>query len=478
MSFKLGMGKVNVDEICALCGKSAVYYGDGDIYVSGVETDSRKIEEGDIFVAVKGERVDGADFASSAVLSGATCVISTRPPEKAEELGRAFAYIQSDDPVATLAEIAKSYKKKRSIKTVAVTGSVGKTTTKEMIASVLSTRYNVGKTAGNLNTDIGLSVTVLGFDEAVDTAVLEMGMSGLGEIERLSLIAEPDFGVITNIGTSHIEYLKTRENIAKAKTEIVAGMSESGVLVVLGDEPLLKPIRESRRNTVSVSIYSEDSEYKAENIVNKDMHTEFDLVCGKGRIDSIKLPVIGLHHVYGALFACAIAERFGLGEADIRLGLANFKNADMRQSISDICGVTVIDASYNASPESMRASLSVLCEIAEQKNARKFALLGDMFELGAETRPQHEKLGAFVAGLGLDGLVTFGIASVCTADSAQKNGMDADKVISEINPAAAEECANKLASILKKGDVLLVKASRGMAAEKVIKFLKEHGINE
>lgn len=478
MSFKLGMGKVNVEEICALCGKTAVYYGEGDIYVSGVETDSRKIEDGDIFVAVKGERVDGADFASSAVLSGATCVISTRAPEKADELGKSFAFIQSDDPVATLAEIAKSYKKQRCIKTVAVTGSVGKTTTKEMIASVLSTRYNVGKTAGNLNTDIGLSLTVLGFDETVDTAVLEMGMSGLGEIERLSLIAEPDFGVITNIGTSHIEYLKTRENIAKAKTEIVAGMSDSGVLVVLGDEPLLKPIRENRKNTVSVSIYSDDSEYKAENIVNKDMHTEFDLVFGKGRINNIKLPVIGLHHVYGALFACAIAEKFGLGEEDIRLGLSRFQNADMRQSISDICGVTVIDASYNASPESMRASLSVLCEIAAQKNTRKFALLGDMCELGGETRPQHERLGEFVAGLKLDGLITFGIASVCTADSAQRNGMDSDKIISEINPAAAEACAMKLASVLKKGDVLLVKASRAIAAEKVIKYLKEHGINE
>ncbi|MBQ1934769.1 MAG: UDP-N-acetylmuramoyl-tripeptide--D-alanyl-D-alanine ligase [Clostridia bacterium] len=477
MSFKLGMGKVSVEEICALCKKSAVYYGGNQIFVTGVETDSRKIEEGDIFVAVKGERVDGADFASSAVLSGATCVISTRPPEKAEELGRAFAFIQSDDPVETLSCLARAYKKQRAIKTVAVTGSVGKTTTKEMIASVLSTRYNVGKTAGNLNTDIGLSVTVLGFDESVDTAVLEMGMSGLGEIERLSLIAEPDFGVITNIGTSHIEFLKTRENIAKAKTEIVAGMSEDGVLVVLGEEPLLKPIRESRKNTVSIAIYSDDAEYKAENIVSKDMHTEFDLVYGKGRINGIKLPVIGLHHVYGALFACAIGERFGLTEDDIRLGLSRFKNADMRQSICDVCGVTVIDASYNASPESMRASLSVLCEVAEQKNARKFALLGDMFELGDETRPQHEKLGEYVARLGLDGLITFGIASICTADSAQKNGMSAEKIISEINPAAAEECARKLASVLKKGDILLVKASRGMAAEKVIKFLKENGID-
>jgi UDP-N-acetylmuramoyl-tripeptide--D-alanyl-D-alanine ligase len=208
------------------------------------------------------------------------------------------------------------------------------------------------------------------------------------------------------------------------------------------------------------------------------MHTEFDLVFEGGRIDSVKLPVIGLHHVYGALFACAIASKFGLGEDEIRRGLASFKNADMRQSISDICGVTVIDASYNASPESMRASLSVLCEIAKQKGARKFALLGDMFELGDETRPQHEKLGEFVAGLKLDGLITFGIASVCTADAAQKNGMDADKIISEINPAGAESCAQKLASVLRKGDILLVKASRGMAAEKVIKFLKENCINE
>ena len=477
MSYKLGMGRVSVDEICRLCGRTAVYYGEGPLYVSGIDTDSRRVGVEDIFVAVKGEKVDGADFAASAVLSGATCVISTRPPVKAEELGKSFAYIQADDPVEVLGVLARNYKSEKSIKTVAVTGSVGKTTTKEMIAAVLSTRYNVGKTAGNLNTDIGLSITVLGFDDSVDTAVLEMGMSGLGEIERLSLIAEPDFGVITNIGTSHIEYLKTRENIAKAKTEIVAGMDENGVLVVLGDEPLLRPIRESRKNTVSISIYSDDAEYRAENIVNRDLHTEFDLVHGNGRINGIKLPVIGLHHVYGALFACAIAERFGINEEELRRGLASFKNADMRQSISDIDGVTVIDASYNASPESMRASLSVLCEIAAEKGARKFALLGDMFELGSETRPQHEKLGEFVASLGLDGLVTFGIASVCTADSAKKCGMPEERILSEINPVAAEDCGRKLASMLKKGDVLLVKASRGMAAEKVISYLKEHGVD-
>ncbi|MBE6640323.1 MAG: UDP-N-acetylmuramoyl-tripeptide--D-alanyl-D-alanine ligase [Ruminococcaceae bacterium] len=476
MSFKLGMGRVRIDEICRLCGVEAVIYGNDDIFVSGIDTDSRNIGPEDIFVAVKGERYDGADFASSAVLSGATCVISTRPPEKAEELGRSFAYIESADPVETLSVLARNYKQSRSIKTVAVTGSVGKTTTKEMIASVLATRYNVGKTAGNLNTDIGLSLTVLGFDASVDTAVLEMGMSGLGEIERLSLIARPDYGVITNIGTSHIEYLKTRENIAKAKTEIVAGMSDDGVLVVLGDEPLLRPIREQRKNTVSVAIYSNDAEYRAENIVNKDLHTEFDLVHGNVRIAGIKLPVIGLHHVYGALFACAIGERFGLTEEELRRGLSEFKNAAMRQSITDVCGITVIDASYNASPESMRASLSVLCEIADAKNARKFALLGDMCELGDETRPQHEKLGEFAASLNLDGLITFGIASVCTADSAQKNGMAADKIISEINPSAAEECARKLSAVLKKGDVLLVKASRAMAAEKVIAYLKEHGV--
>ena len=477
MSYKLGMGRVSVDEICRLCGRTAVYYGEGPLYVSGIDTDSRRVGVEDIFVAVKGEKVDGADFAASAVLSGATCVISTRPPVKAEELGKSFAYIQADDPVEVLGVLARNYKSEKSIKTVAVTGSVGKTTTKEMIAAVLSTRYNVGKTAGNLNTDIGLSITVLGFDDSVDTAVLEMGMSGLGEIERLSLIAEPDFGVITNIGTSHIEYLKTRENIAKAKTEIVAGMDENGVLVVLGDEPLLRPIRESRKNTVSISIYSDDAEYRAENIVNRDLHTEFDLVHGNGRINGIKLPVIGLHHVYGALFACAIAERFGINEEELRRGLASFKNADMRQSISDIDGVTVIDASYNASPETMRASLSVLCEIAAEKGARKFALLGDMFELGSETRPQHEKLGEFVASLGLDGLVTFGIASVCTADSAKKCGMPEERILSEINPVAAEDCGRKLASMLKKGDVLLVKASRGMAAEKVISYLKEHGVD-
>ena len=474
MSIKLGLGRVNVKEICRLCGKDAVYYGDGEVFVSGIGTDSRQISSEDIFVAVKGEHYDGADFAASAVLDGATCVISTRPPDKANELGKSFAFIQSDDPVETLGTLARNYKKSINIKTVAVTGSVGKTTTKEMIASVLGERYNVGKTSGNLNTDIGLSLTVLGFTSDVECAVLEMGMSGFGEIERLSVIAQPDFGVITNIGSSHLEFLKTRENIAKAKSEIVAGMNEDGVLVLLGDEPLLRSLKNIKKNTTFVSIYSNDAEYRAENIVNKGLQTQFDLVHGDKRINAITLDVLGIHHVYGALFACAIADRFGLGEKEIRKGLLSFKNADMRQSIKEFGGITVIDASYNASPESMRASLSVLCELANEKNARKFALLGDMFELGDATRSEHEKLGEFVASLELDGLVTFGIASVCTADYARKSGMPAEKIESEINLTAADECAKKLSGMLRSGDVLLVKASRGVAAEKVIAYLKEN----
>jgi len=476
MSIKLGMGTVSVEDICNMIGCSAKYYGCDSITVTGgIETDSRKVGEGDIFIAIKGENFDGADFSSSAVLSGACCVISTRPPDKAEELGRPFAYIESADPCATLAELARKYKESKNIKTVAVTGSVGKTTTKEMVAAVLGKRFKVGKTIGNLNTDIGLSMSVLSFTPDVEVAVLEMGMSGFGEIEKLSLIAEPDYGIITNIGTSHIEYLKTRENIAKAKMEITAGMKEDGVLVLCGDEPLLKAASKDRANATFVSVYSSEGEYRAENIRYKDLKTTFDLMVGERKIADLCVPALGIHHVYGALFACAIADRFGLSDNEIRSGLLEFKNADMRQSIYDIGGITVIDASYNASPESMRASLAVLCELSSERKARKFALLGDMCELGSETRNEHEKLGVYAGKLGLDGLVTFGIASVCTAESAKASGMDAEKIISEINIAAPEKCAEKLAGVLKKGDILLVKASRAIAAEKIITYLKDYG---
>lgn len=475
MSTKLGMGSISVTELAAMIGVTPVYYGnDKQIELTGVDTDSRTVAEGDIFVAIPGEKYDGADFAASAVLSGARCVISSRCPDKAEELGKSFAFLQTEDPCGALSRFATEYKKRRRIRTVAVTGSVGKTTTKEMISAVLSQKFRVGKTQGNLNTDIGLSMTVLGFGPETEVAVLEMGMSNFGEIEKLSRIAEPDYGIITNVGTSHIEFLGSRENIAKAKSEIAVGLREDGMLVLCGDEPLLRPLAGGRHRTAFVSVYATDCEYRAENIRYSDMKTTFDLIRRGERIGDVVIPALGLHHVYGALFAAAIADKFGLTEGEFREGLLAFRNAAMRQSISDVGGVTVIDASYNASPESMRASLSVLCELAAEKNARKIALLGDMRELGSETRPQHEKVGEFAASLGLDLLVTFGIAAVCTAEAAKKAGMPAERVISELNIAAPEECARTLAAHLRKGDCLLVKASRAVAAEKIINYLKEH----
>ncbi len=474
MGIKLGMGSIRVSELAAMIGAEPEYFGtDREIELTGIDTDSRTVGEGEIFVAIPGEKYDGADFAASAVLSGARCVIAARRPDKAEELGKSFAYLQASDPCGALARFATEYKKRRRIRTVAVTGSVGKTTTKEMISAVLSQRFRVGKTQGNLNTDIGLSMTVLGFGPETEVAVLEMGMSNFGEIEKLSKIAEPDYGIITNVGTSHIEYLGSRENIAKAKSEIALGLREDGMLVLCGDEPLLRPLADGKHRVAFVSVYATDGEYRAENIRYSDMKTTFDLICHGERIADVVVPALGLHHVYGALFAAAIADRFGLTEKELREGLLAFRNAAMRQSISDVGGVTVIDASYNASPESMRASLGVLCELAAEKNARKIALLGDMKELGSETRPQHEQLGAYVASLGLDLLVTFGIASVCTAEAAKAAGMPADRVISELNIAAPEACAKTLSEHLKKGDCLLVKASRAVAAEKIINCLKE-----
>ncbi len=362
MSYKFGCGEIKASQIASMMDADVRFFNCTDIGVTGAETDSRKIEQGDLFVAVKGEFADGADYAASAVLSGATCILSDRLPDHALELNKSYAYIHSDDPLESLRRFAKKYKNGLKVKTVAVTGSVGKTTTKEMISSVLSRKYAVEKTPGNRNTDIGLSMTLLGFSERSEIAVLEMGMSNFGEISVLSKIANPDVGVITNIGTSHIEFLGSRENIAKAKSEITDGMNENGVLVVNGDEPLLENVGKDKGiRRRSISVYSGESEYRAENIRFYNMHTLFDIKANDRRICDIDLPVLGTHHVYGALFAFAVGEIFGVGEDDIRAGLACFSNVDMRQTIKKIGGVTVIDASYNASPESMRASLDVLC---------------------------------------------------------------------------------------------------------------------
>lgn len=477
MSVKFNFGSMSVSEIASAVNGKIYTFGEcvaDDVMCSGIEIDSRKISEGDIFVAILGERVDGNDYVASAVGLGAVCVISRCLPKNIDDVKGDFCIVVVDDPTVAVGDIAHSYKKRSHVRTIGVTGSVGKTTTKELIYAVLSEKFSVHKTEGNHNNELGLPLSMLGMNADTEVSVLEMGMSNFGEIARLSQIAEPDYGVVTTIGSSHIETLGSRENICKAKMEIVEGMSENGELVLLGDEPLLSAYRCSKYNPTYVSIYNSEAEYRAVNITYKDNSTSFDLLHNRQTVTNLEVPALGIHHVYSALFAYAIGEKFGLDADTIRKGFLKFKNAAMRQSVYEIGGVTIIDACYNASPESMKASIEVLCEMSKQRKCRKMALLGDMRELGSETRILHEQLGEYVASKKLDKLFTYGLAASSIASSAIKNGMDRDNVFDNPDITDPLKSGSAILDTVKRGDIILFKASRAMAAEKIVTFLREN----
>lgn len=475
MRHTLKLGAVTPEELCKMTGASLRLLGGADCKasVTGITTDTREIMPGDVYVAIKGEHTDGHALIKEAFAAGAAAVIAERMPDDADGVCGAVCLVGSS--VDAVGDFAHSYKKRSNAKTVAVTGSVGKTTTKEFISSVLSQRFTVHKTEGNHNNELGLPMSLFDIGPDTDVSVLEMGMTGLGEIERLSLIAEPDYGIITNIGSSHLEQLGSRENICKAKMEIVSGLKKGGELVLCADEPLLLAYRQGEYNPTYVSVYNSSAEFRAVNIRYENNRTEFDLLCNRRVITNIVVPALGLHHVYAALFAYAIGQRFGLDDNEIKNGIASFRDAGMRQSIYEVAGITVIDGSYNASPESMRASLDVLGEMArEAGGARKLALLGDMRELGTESRLMHEQIGAYAAQKKLDYLFTYGLIAESIAQAAAKGGMEPSHVFA--NPDINSPCRSgeMICSVARPGDILLVKASRAVSAEKIIGYIKEN----
>ncbi len=448
-----------------------ILYGDGSAVVESVVTDSREVGENSLFAAIPGERVDGHDFIAAAAAAGAVCVLASRMPEEVPE---SCAVVLVSDAVAALGALAHDYAAKTAGRTVAVTGSVGKTTTKEFLSAVLGQRFRLHKTSGNHNNEIGLPMTVLDAPEGVEAKVYEMGMCDFGEIDYLSRIAEPDIAIVTTIGSSHLETLGTRENICRAKLEITHGLKPDGILLCNGDEPLLYHETLEGRTPVFVAIRNRHADFRAVNIRAGIGKTTFDLLCRDRAVTNIEIPVPGTHHVYAALFAYAVGVLFGMEEQEIRRGLLSFKNTGMRQHIYDLHGVTIIEDCYNASPESMRAAIDVLFALAEQRGARALALLGDMRELGRDSALMHNQLGIGVAQRGLDYLFTLGGIAEEIALGAIRGGMRADRVYANPDCARPDHSGEMLLQILRPGDVLLVKASRAVAAERVIAYLKEN----
>jgi UDP-N-acetylmuramoyl-tripeptide--D-alanyl-D-alanine ligase len=300
-----------------------------------------------------------------------------------------------------------------------------------------------------------------------------MGMSGFGEIERLSFTAEPDIAVITNIGTSHMEMLGSRENICRAKLEILSGLKNDGVLILPYDEPLLRNIKGKSYRTVYVSLFCEKADFFAKNIRVETHRTVFDIVYNGHTVKDLSVSLLGKHNVYAALYAFAVATMAGLDEDAIRIGFLNYATDGMRQHIYPMGNITVIEDCYNASPESMIAAVDVLETYSRGTNKRSVAVLGDMLELGADSPALHRSVGAYLAKKKIDRLYTLGGGGDQIAVGARQNGMPKAAVTQIHNVKALREMATLLAEELCDGDVVLFKASRSVGAEGIIAYLKE-----
>lgn len=447
-------------------GKAAEFMG-GKLYGAdpeteffSISTDSRKISGGELFFALCGERFDAHGFVPEATRLGVCCSAVSKPQPEG------IPHILVDDTRKALGAFAKNYYALFDSLTVGVTGSVGKTTTKEFIAAVLSEKYRTAKTQGNFNNEIGLPLTLLSFEAPSEALVAEMGMSARGEISRLTRIARPDIAVITNIGSSHLESLGTRENIALAKLEITEGLKDGGTLIMNGDEPLLRNRKNISAKTVFVSLIDRNCDYYAYNIIEGDGIITFDCESPVGKLEKVTIPSLGKHNVYNALCAIAVGREAGLCQKEIRAGLLAFKGCAMRSQIEKRSGVTIIEDCYNASPESMRASLSVLAHTAK-KEGRAIAFLGDMRELGANSAKMHFSVGEYAAECGVELLFTFGKGALDIAKGALSAGMSRENIISLEDTENVSYAAETLKSKIKKNDVILFKASRALKLERI-----------
>ncbi len=472
MKVNVGCNGLTMKELARICGGMLCCVGgdtNRDLPFRSVCTDSREATEGTLFVALGGERVDGHDYIAAALSSGNDCVLCERIPEA---IDRKYVAVVVDDSLRAVGELAKAYDRRINHRKVAITGSVGKTTTKEFVASVLSEGFRVHKTEGNYNSNIGMPLSMLSMQNDTEVSVLEMGMSNRGEIEYLSRIAEPDIAIVTNVGSSHMEHLGSRENICHAKMEITKGLKSEGTLLLNGDDPMLRAYITPGISPVFVGIDT-PADFRAVNIRQCIGNTVFDIAYNGRTVKNVSVPVIGRHNLYAALFAFAVGIRLGLDEETVTNGLQNYRPVGMRQNIYDVGGITVIEDCYNASPESMRAAINVLESLsAEKKAGRMAAVLGNMYELGSNTDAFHEEIGLYFAKHGGSMLYTFGEYAENIAGGAILGGLDPERIYRNIDTKRPEITGEMLLHSLRVGDTLLVKASRGAAAERILEYIK------
>lgn len=448
--------RLTIQEVATALKGKVISSTKEEVWIQEITTDSRKTLSSGLFIPLKGERFDGHDFIAKVYDQGAIATLTME--EKVVDERLVTIYVQ--DTQKALLELARYYREKFELPVIGITGSVGKTSTKEMISAVLSGKWNVHKTQGNFNNEIGLPLTLFQLNSSHEAAVIEMGMNHFGEIHNLSTTAKPDVGVITNVGTSHIENLGSREGILKAKLEILDGLSPKGLLVINGDNDLLGTLGEM---SISKKTYGLDpkNDYWAEHIASKGMYTYADVTTPIHQY-AIKIKALGEHMVYNTLAAIAVAEYYGLTPQEIETGLSHYEPAKMRMHISELeNSLTVMDDTYNASPDSMKAALKVLMNYTA--SGRKVAVLGDMFEMGEFAPKLHQEVGAFAHEAHVDLLIAIGELSKHIKQGYQIAGGQKCYYFETKEAFIAE-----MDQLFKENDCILFKASRGMHFEQLV----------
>lgn len=424
--------------------------GNKDDEINFFSQDSRQMTNGGMYIPLKGERFDGHNFIESAFQTGAQAIISEKDVNYEDKI-----VIKVKDTHQALKDMASYLRNHRPVKVVGVTGSVGKTSTRDMVYSVVKQKYKTLKTEGNYNNEIGLPLTILRYHDE-EVLVLEMGMNHLQEMSRLSMIARPDIACITNVGTAHIGELGSRENILKAKLEIINGMKEGSTLIINQDNDMLQTVELPHFNVVRVGKGKEAS-IQASHIVLEETKSSFEVEY-QGKKEIIEVPVQGEHNISNALIAIAVGIELNISLEDIKKGIQEFKLTKNRMDILEKNHKTVIDGTYNASVDSMKSSIDVLANYKK----RKVAILADMLELGDYSQQLHEEVGSYVASKGIDILVCVGKEAKYIYQKARESMKDVYYFESN------QEVIARLDELLKEDDVILVKGSHSMNLKEVV----------
>ena len=420
--------------------------------IRGVSTDSRSIEKGELFFAIRGERFDGHDFAEEAVSRSGTLAVVSKPMDGVPAL-------LVGDTVDALGDLARAYRRRLGKRTIAITGTNGKTTTKEMSALVLGVKYRVHKNKGNLNNLIGLPLSVLEMDEEDELGLFEMGMSAHGEIEKMCRISEPVLGVITNVSACHLESLVDLEGVARAKRELLDYLDEDKKAILNFDDAVLREMAKKTRASVIGFGVEYDAPIRARSVREEDWGIHFALKSG----GDFKIPIPGTFNVYNALAAIGVGKAFGVSPREASEALSHLVPEKRRMARIPLDGAVLVDDSYNANPASVVCALQVLSKMAAK---RRIVILGDMLELGATSRLLHEKVGVQMRELGVDVLYVYGKDVKYTAQSAKRSGVECVREFQD-----KSEMITAVKRLLKEGDVILIKGSRAMGMEEVVQAM-------